>query len=259
MTDTMTATTTNVTDIIARVESAVAPVDSVTMFGISSYGLWTVGYMLSHLIPDDDDDEPGGVDEEEEYGYAHEDRSGRRRRRRRLCPATVKLKIDLHVAFILGTLAYMSGIERPEFDVIGWGHWLLMYFVNMLCFHHTARVTNLGRRRTAGIIMYATIPFATVLVAKIGNQVSESRGFISATTLLLLIPIKRMHTAWYREYDADSESGGSMVRVLGILALWFIQILVVCMQDDYSTKRGYQLAADIALLFLATDGVWDHW
>jgi len=240
----------NVTSLILSVESVVSPLDNITLFGILFYGLWAFGYVLNHIIPDDDaGDENDHTDD----------------RRRRCMP--VNLNIDLFVAFALGTVAYVAGITHSEFDVIGWGHWLLMYFVNMLCFHHIGRAANFGRRRTMGIMLYATIPFITVLVAKIDHQVQESRLFILATTMLLLIPIKRTHATWYRDYDAY-ESGqrggiaGGMARVIGLFLLWITQILLICTTDnhsDSSTKRIYQLGADVCLLFVATDGIWEHW
>ncbi len=246
---------TNITEIISRVETTVKPIDSVTLFGISAYGLWVIAYTVSILFPDDD-----GEVEDDDAGDDGEDAWDRPKHRPRMVRCRSKsLKIELPVAIFLGMISYMTGVTHPEFDVIGWGHWLIMYFVNMLCFKHASRSANIGKRRTMGIIMYATIPFVTVLVAKMENQVIETRVFVLATSVLLLIPIKRVHTTWYREYDADSTSDGNTSRVLWMLILWLIQILAVCIDSKPSESRTYQLIADIILLFISTDGIWEHW
>ena len=220
--------------------------DNLALFGISIYGIWTVGYFISCMMPRGDDES---------------DAENNSRGRYKCFPDGVRP--NQLVAFSVGTVSYAAGLYlNGFFDILGWGHWLLMFFVNMLGFRHIAMAADIGRRRTIGIIAYSSIPFAIVLVAKASEAVQEMRTFILCSGLLLLVPIKRIHASWYRDYDTyDSDAPAGMARVLGLLLLWISQIILCAMGDDveYQSRRGYQLAADVVLLFIVTDGAWESW
>ena len=163
--------------------------------------------------------------------------------------------LAMPLAIVLGFTSYVTGIRIREFAVLGWAHWFMMYFVNMLCFYHTARSVNIGRKRTAGTIMYATIPFVTVLAYKVESCTSESPEFILATVFFLAIPLKKTHRHWYHMgHSSARDVPGGPIRVLCILLMWVIRMFMIYAGTD---ARIYQLISDVAILCFATNGMWE--
>ena len=121
------ATVARVTHALAsEVATHISPLEGTVFFGLCFYGAWLAGHLLS-LCCD------CGSDGDDDYEHGNDSHcSGRFYVQNLHRMVRNKSALRKTISLSIGVLAFWLALDVDEFGLTEWGHWFLMFLVNMV-------------------------------------------------------------------------------------------------------------------------------